>query len=78
MLKLYIISTAICFFVTFITSKALTSQLKREGYETQNQSDAWEIIHSILPLFIPFLNIFIAFVCIACPDYIRSKIKEEQ
>ncbi len=76
-LKFYVLSTVIVLITWLITVKTVAVKLKREGFITNKKTSRIEILHSILPLLVPIINIGLAIVFIFKIDDIERRFRNK-
>lgn len=75
LVKLYIGSVIVTFIVLWVTSEALKSKLKREGYKYNNKISWFEELHAYLAMFMPILNLFLVYACFYWFEVVYARFK---
>ena len=74
MFEYYLISTGLCLLVMFITLLSVNAKFKREYPNRKRKSSSiFEVLRSVLPLFIPIFNIIITLVMLLKYDEIYKR-----
>ena len=74
MLRFYIISTVISYIICFISAKALSEILSKEGYRPKKRT-VWERMYLFIPYLIPIYNIAFAAIYIFKSEEVLTKTR---
>jgi hypothetical protein len=77
LINLYLISVAISILALFFTDISISQRIKREGFKEKRDSPLSDELRACLVLFIPFINLYLAWVMLFRFENIYESMKSK-